>query len=257
MGLGNQVIARRAGFTWALDLDEGIDLSLYLLRRFERRTLGACLRLLTPGDVALDIGANIGAYTLHLARAVGHQGRVIALEPTTFALSKLRLNLSLNPEVAKRVSVRQVMLVDRAGAAVPGSLYSSWPLVQEVDINRKHGGRLMDTNGASAMTLDAFLEEEGIEAVSLIKLDVDGHECTVLRGGRKTLARCRPSIVMELAPYALEEAGDSVERLIDILNGVGYRMIGLFDRMPLPNDRQAIHSIVPDGCSINVLAGPR
>ena len=70
-GQGHETIVRRRGVRWQLDLREGIDLSIYLLRAFEPSTLKAFERLVKPGMTVLDIGANIGAHTLHLARLVG------------------------------------------------------------------------------------------------------------------------------------------------------------------------------------------
>lgn len=59
----------------------------------------------------LDIGANIGSHTLPLAQMVGPSGRVYSFEPTDYAFGKQRRNLSLNPELSKRVNALQSMLV--------------------------------------------------------------------------------------------------------------------------------------------------
>lgn len=277
-GRDQRVVVRRGGVRWALDLDEGIDLSIYLLGRFERRTLAACLARLRPGDTVLDIGANVGAYTLPLARHVAPHGRVVAFEPTDYAFAKLTKNLRLNPDLARAVTAAQVMLGDTSAGAVP-PLYSSWPLgavpgeedsplpggiengrstsaPAEGQVHPQHGGRLMSTGGAFAMTLDQYLEEAGIERIRLVKLDVDGHECRVLRGARQSLCRTRPLLVMELAPYTLSGAGDSVEELLDLLGSLGYRLTSLFSGAPLPLEPTAIRAMIPDGHSVNVLGTP-
>jgi hypothetical protein len=85
----------RRGIHWQLELREGIDLAIYLFGYFEYETFRAYRRLLKPGDTVPDIGANIGAHTLHLARCVSPSGRVIAFEPTAYAYNKLRQNISL------------------------------------------------------------------------------------------------------------------------------------------------------------------
>src|SRR5260370_39071752 len=66
--LNDEAEVRRAGANWYLDLCEGIDLSIYLFGAFERSTLRALRRLVRAGDTVLGIGANVGAYTLPLAR---------------------------------------------------------------------------------------------------------------------------------------------------------------------------------------------
>src|ERR1019366_6569447 len=72
----------RDGLQWHLDLNEGIDFSIYTLGSFEPATVKLYETLIRQGDIVLDIGANIGAHTLPLARLVGEMGRVIAFEPT-------------------------------------------------------------------------------------------------------------------------------------------------------------------------------
>src|SRR5271165_1711624 len=67
---------KRRGIEWDLDLDEGIDLSIYLLGAYEPSMLRAYSSVIRTGDVVFDVGANIGAHTLHFARLVGPTGRV-------------------------------------------------------------------------------------------------------------------------------------------------------------------------------------
>ena len=98
-GFRDQVVARRRGVVWNLDLREGIDLTIYVRGAFERDTLRALESLVREGATVLDVGANVGAHTLHLARLVGATGRVVAFEPTDFAMAKLRANLEANPEL--------------------------------------------------------------------------------------------------------------------------------------------------------------
>ena len=85
-----------------------------------------------------------------------------------------------------------------------------------------------------------------------MKLDVDGHELHVLRGARDMLKRSRPVIVMELAPYTLEERGEDPRNLLDLLDEVGYALFDLSGRL-LAGPRRAL-PVIPPGSSINVIA---
>jgi FkbM family methyltransferase len=252
--LGPVTTVRRRGVTWTLDLREGIDFSIWLLGAFELATVRAYRRIVRPGDIVLDIGANIGAHTLHLAHAVGAEGEVWAIEPTDYAIDKLRTNIALNPELAARVVCCQLMLVDRAdGYRVP-PLHSSWPLTGEADLHERHGGRLMSTEHARAMTLDSFVHEFGIERVDFIKLDIDGHECAMLRGAHAMLASLRPVILLELSPHQLDEAGGGIEELVDLLAAAGYTLHNIASRAPLPMNGAVLRSLIPHGAGHNAVA---
>lgn len=246
----------RGAIRWQLDLREGIDFSIYLLGSFEPSTVRAYRAIVKPGQTVLDIGANIGAHTLPLARLVGPRGRVIAFEPTAFAARKLAVNAALNADLAGRISLHQVMLVARQADGLPAAVYSSWPLFGAEALHPKHRGRLMDTAGARPATLDEWVTEMRLAEVHFIKLDVDGHEVAVLRGARESLGWFRPVIALELAPYLHAEQGYSFDELVLSLTGAGYRLHQIADRTPLPGDPAKLRRMVPDGRSINALAIP-
>ncbi|MCH9050040.1 MAG: FkbM family methyltransferase [Proteobacteria bacterium] len=256
-GLGQMPVVTRAGLRWRLDLNEGIDFSIYFLRCYEFTTARAIRRLVGSGSTVLDIGANIGAHTLSFAQLVGPGGRVYAFEPTEFAYAKLMRNLDLNPEIAGRVTANQMMLVDRPDSEPPKHLYASWPLETKERVHPKHLGRALATDHATATTLDSYVERENLQKVDFIKLDVDGYECQVLRGARKTLERFRPVILSELAPYHLAEAGESVEELVSILESSNYVLLNLAGKRFLSSDADRLRSLVPEGTSKNVIAWPR
>lgn len=251
---GPQASVRRRGIAWNLDLREGIDFAIWLLGAFEPATVAAYARLIRPGDVAFDIGANVGAHALHLARAVGGTGRVHAFEPTEWARAKLIANLELNPELRKRVTIVPAMLMAQSAAAAP-PLYSSWPLAGAGEVHRLHGGRKMAASGAHVMTLDDYVASAKVDRLDFLKLDVDGHERSVLHGGRETFARFRPLVVLELSPHQLAEEGDSVESLAASLATMGYRLATLAGRV-LPSDGAALRTLIKPGASLNALARP-
>jgi FkbM family methyltransferase len=252
-GFGPNVQVTRSGIRWALDLDEGIDFSIWLLRAFEPRTIAAYSALVFPGTTVLDIGANIGAHTLPLAELVGPSGKVIAIEPTAWAVKRLKVNAALNPNLASHIMVRQAMLVDRADAPLTESLYASWPL-HAADVHPHLRAQPKSTTGAEAEMLDTLLERDGIDHVDFVKLDVDGHECDVLRGGMKMFKRDRPVMIIELQPYILEEAGHSIDELLALLSECGYRLLRLGNNKPLPMDPAAIQKLIPKTGSINAIA---
>ncbi len=253
VGAGPVTEVTRGGIRWRLDLTEGIDFSIYLLGAFEPVTVAACRRLIKPGDVVLDIGANVGALALPMAQMAGPSGKVYAFEPTDFAFAKLTANLALNPELKARVNAAQTMLTDTA-AAVTEPIYSSWPLKGTGALHDKHGGAAESTTGAKPQKLDLALN--GVPRVDFIKLDVDGFECHVLGGARETLRRHRPVILMELAPYCLVERKRSLVELLGILQGAGYRLFHLDGTTPVVDSAYRLIAPIADGASVNIVAKP-
>jgi FkbM family methyltransferase len=255
VGLSAAAQVKRRGVRWDLDLTEGIDFSIWLLGSFEPGTVRCYQGIVKAGDVVLDIGANIGAHTLHLAECVGPQGKVVAFEPTDYAFSKLGRNSELNPELAARIQCKQYMLVDSEALNAPTvPLYSSWPLKHDEGRHDLHRGRLMTTSGASPRTLDSAISSLGLTRVDCIKLDIDGFECGMLRGAREVLTRWHPTIIMELAPYALEEQGASLDELIQLLKAYGYGLYSASTDKPLEMDAAKLQQLIPHGASMNVLA---
>jgi FkbM family methyltransferase len=249
---GERVNVKRSGINWALDLNEGFDFAIWLLGAFERSTMAAYTRLVRPGMIVLDIGANIGAHTLPLARLVGPGGRAIAVEPTAWALEKLRANVALNPSLSPMVTTRQAMMVASPQDRLEDAIYASWPL-HDATVHPKLRAKPKSTAGAVTLTMDDLVRHEGLSRVDFIKLDVDGYEVSVLRGGMETLKRDRPAIILELSPYQLAEKGARFEDLLTVLRDCGYHLHDLKLR-PFPSDPEALAAKIPRFGSINGIA---
>lgn len=242
----------RGGIRWRLDLREGIDLSIYLFGYFERDTTRAYRGALKPGDTVLDIGANIGAHTLPFARCVAPHGKVIAFEPTAYAHAKLRTNLQLNPHLDAIVKLEQIMLAETSNASMATTIYSSWPLGGSgTEVHPKHRGLAMTTDNARVASVDDYVARSNIARINFVKLDVDGYECSVLRGAQRTLQRDLPTILMEIMPYGLTEQGSSLDELFGILVPLGYALYDL-NGDSLPADRSLSDRVPPEG-GINVI----
>jgi len=253
-GYGPAVQVRRHGINWHLDLQEGIDLSIYLLGAFELRTLRAYSSFIRENDIVLDIGANIGAHTLILSQLVGPNGKVVAFEPTSYACRKLYRNMALNPELAIRIRLEQCMLVANSSEKLEPAIYSSWPLADANDLHGQHRGRLMDTSGAMAMTLDDAVHQLGLKQLDFIKLDVDGHELSVIRGGLYVLKEFRPRMILELAPYSFLGGNEDFDSMLNLLRENGYVFRQLSNGLQLPNLSASVRAMIPHGSGMNVLA---
>jgi len=202
----------------------------------------------------VDIGANIGAHALPLARGVQPGGRVLAVEPTKLAFEKLCANAELNPALAPTLDCVHAALV-APGGVLPASCYASWKVDRRRDeAHASHGGIAHDTAGAIAITLDDLVAQRGLGMVDLMKLDVDGYECDVLAGAEATLTRAMPTIVLELCPAVHREHGHSFAELVQVLVDHDYRFFDLSRGRPLPHCVADLERRIPRGGGINVVA---
>jgi FkbM family methyltransferase len=163
-----------------------------------------CLR---PGDVALDIGANLGAHTLPLAKLVGPGGAVHAFEPQRILFQILCGDVALN-------ELGNVRALPFALGRVPGS--TKVPALDYRGVNNFGGIPLGVAHGEDVTVVT--LDQLGLARVCLIKIDVEGMELDVLTGARATLARCRPMLYVE------NDRADKAEALVARLTADGYRM---------------------------------
>jgi FkbM family methyltransferase len=181
----------------------------------------AVLGFLPPGGVAIDIGANLGEWTLPLARRVGLSGRVLAIEPAPRAAMALGKTLAANALV--QADLVQCALGDHDGAAA-----LAVPLVTSArsDTGTARIGPASAGHhlvSVQLRRLDGLAEERGLDRIDLIKIDVEGHERRVLDGGAASLARFRPALILETGH---EGEGDR-QAIHDRLAGLGYRMLGI------------------------------
>ncbi|NBB80184.1 MAG: FkbM family methyltransferase [Verrucomicrobia bacterium] len=235
-----------------MDLTEGIDLSIYLFGQFERDVARAYQQILESGSIVLDIGANIGAHALPMAKLCGKQGAVHAFEPTVYAVNKLKENFNLNPDLQTSLSIHHALLNADGLAFKSASIPSSWQLndVNGEEKHPQHGGSYKSIGAATPMTVDDFMEANRLDHLDLIKLDVDGNEWPVLQGAVATINRFAPPILME---FALDYNSDAFERILALLRDANYAAITLAKRQPLPLNLDFLRAVIPKDGSINVL----
>lgn len=164
-------------------------------------------QVLGPGQVAVEVGANIGVHTLHLAKLVGPQGMVLAFEPQRVLFYLLCANLALNEQF--HVRAYGLAVGDSVGLAkVPPVNYGR---------DGNFGGVSLSTADAAGedvqlVTLDRFT----LPSLQLLKIDVEGMEREVLLGARETIARHRPLIYVE------NDRQEKSPQLIGLLQQLGY-----------------------------------
>jgi FkbM family methyltransferase len=168
---------------------------------------------LRPGDVCLDIGANVGYFTLLAARLVGPSGHVHAFEPEPTNADQLEAHIRSNG--LQNVTVHRVAVGVESGTGAlhqtrPASNPKAWTLIGRPDETTEREG-----GGAPTMVtiapLDAVVPLDDWSRVRLVKIDVDGAEVEVLASLDPLVARgARPDVVVELHPGMRKEVLSAV-----------------------------------------------
>ena len=173
------------------------------------------MALLREGDTAVDVGANKGAYTFWMRRAVGRAGRVVAVEPQPELAAYLRG--ACRALRWDNVDVLEAAASDRAGEAtlrVPGSGPSPGATLESAAAPTAGWRELR----CPTVRLDDALARQG--RVSVMKVDVEGHELAVFRGAARVLERDRPALLFECEARHL--AGSAPSDVFAFLERLGY-----------------------------------
>lgn len=173
---------------------EGLAL-IGLFRDFEPETSALFGKIVKPGMTVVDVGANIGWYSLLSARLVGEKGRVIAFEPEPRNYKLMQTSITEND--LKNIEAIRACVADYDGVARL-SVAEKQPGLHS--IVRRISARSIEVK---ACTLDAALQVSGISHIDLLKIDTEGAEPLVIKGASKFIlgGRC-DNIIMEWNPDA-------------------------------------------------------
>ena len=178
---------------------------------------------LGAGATLIDVGANIGYYSLKAAPLVGAAGHVIAIEPNPEALQKMRVNLAASA-ADNVVTVAPVACSDTESTldlyVAPDANTGETSLSKG---NASQEGAITHTYKVRARPLDDIVRESGVTRVDAIKIDVEGAEYLVLKGARQTLDRFHPMLLVEVADDGLRRMGSSAAQIRELLRAHGYR----------------------------------
>lgn len=172
----------------------------------------------------IDIGANIGYYTALCAAAVGPRGKVIAIDPEPESHTFLKRTLVLND--FHNVEVAAIALSDREGTS---QLYLCKANRGDNRLYYDEDSQKRESICVRTTTLDCLLQQLGVlNKVDLIKMDIQGAECLVLRGMKQTLSE-NPAIIMvtEFWPQGMRNAGGDPEEFLNDLQRMEFRIYHL------------------------------
>jgi FkbM family methyltransferase len=203
------------GVTLALNKNDAIVSGSLALGCYETFNLEHFIRLLEPGLIVLDVGANIGLYSAVAARHVGESGRVIAVEPDETNCRFIERTRSIN--TFSNLQVVQAAAGDRDGS---GTLYLNPVNLADHRIHDSAGTR--PGVPVRLVTIDTLVSDLYLPRVDLIKIDTQGAEAKVLRGMTRTLATPGITIILEFWPWGIRSAGDDPASVLELVRAAGF-----------------------------------
>ncbi|MFD8568690.1 FkbM family methyltransferase [Streptomyces sp. NPDC059639] len=218
------VAESRHGDLFALDTVDLIQRYLYLFGVWEPHMTRWLERRLGPGDVFIDVGANIGVFSVLGSRLVGTSGRVVAIEASpTFhrrVLQNAELNhcdniRAVNTAVSDEVKTLTFVLASSNNMGANSIVPYDGPAESAFEIE--------------AVPLAEILAPDEVAGARVIKIDVEGAEGSVVRGLAPLLDELRPDveIAVEITPDRMEQLGDSADELLETMRKHGFHMYRL------------------------------
>ena len=215
---GTFVTGTRLGFPIEVRKNDVIGHNLHFFGRYNALLENVASAALRPGDCALDLGANIGAVTLHLARLVGPQGRVFAVEP-------ISANAELLTRNVRRAGFDKVVQIEKLAA---GRASGRAEVFFDASTSNWGAISLRDRTGTASEEiqvepLDELWRRWGRPHFHFVKMDVEGFEPDVLAGAGELLATSPPETwVVEFNPAHLAHRDGGASQLWDAFVTRGY-----------------------------------
>lgn len=205
------------GYNMVLDLDHWSQRAAYYQGRFyDLAAQRVIRRILGPGDIFVDVGANIGMLTLAAAAVVGREGTILAFEPNADARARLRQHVEMN-------RLAQVQVFDLALSSERGESILTMPTDSSGRSTlRQENSAAHKTFSIQTAMLDDFVDHIPSDRRVLVKIDTEGFELNVLKGASRLLARPHVAVLAEITDAWLRELGQSAKMLFDFMANRGY-----------------------------------
>jgi FkbM family methyltransferase len=222
---------------WRLSLYPGneISKSVFVTGRYEPNEFYLLSKVLKAGMTFIDVGANMGLYTLFAAGRVGETGCVVSIEPSRREMEMVRTEVERNG--LRNVRLLPVALSDRRSevellvAPLEKSGHNTLGAFGFAGTALDHRERVQ------TVRLDDLLQSEGLSRVDVIKMDIEGAEQAALLGAAETIEKHRPILFIELSDRSLQHQQASSQEVLAILARQGYRVYGYEPSTGLPARR--------------------
>jgi len=187
-------------------------------KSFEYDTLELYQNNINKGATIIDIGANVGLFSLLGSELIGPNGKVLAIEPSKQVFDCFNKNIELN-------NLKNIIAVNVALGEEEGFISMSYPNKKDKEKNDAYG--FIDTSkvgDVKCVVLDQFIKKHDIAKIDVIKIDVEGAELLCLKGAKEILKRDKPVIIFEAFEPYCKRFGYQLYDLLAFLKNYGYSL---------------------------------
>lgn len=225
-------IVYRENIRLQVHLSDWIQQQLYFLGDYEKPEIDYLSDFLKPGDVFIDIGANIGLFSFNASKIVGDEGKIYAFEAFPPNYKQFKENILLN-------KFENIITENKA--------ISSQNSTMEIFYNEKDNNigmasaflkNFTSKEIVESTTLDQYSEDHHIDKINLIKIDIEGGEYDALLGMNRILTELKPHILIEINHKTLLDSGHSEMEIINLLSKFNYKIL-----KKLSSDEQSYNAV--------------
>jgi len=167
-------------------------------------------RIIKPGDICIDVGANYGYYSLLMSSLTGKEGRTIAVEPNPYVFSLLAATASVHSSSIEPVQVALSDVTGYTTLVIPDNFFGDASIVERKDKPRLARSRV----DVKTQTLDELAVQLELPRIDLVKIDVEGAEPGVFNGMNETISKNDGlRVLIEYSPYLYDDAKSFTEFL--------------------------------------------
>ena len=229
-------------FKMKINVGDFIGRHIYLFGDYESSVSKLFLSILEEGNNVIDIGANIGYYSLLSSSAVGENGKVFSFEASPLIYSKLQENIALNN--AENIYAKSAAVGDKKGEVI---LFEADESHLGISSLRRLEGNNSREIHIEMITLNSSLSQ--FPTINLIKVDVEGAEMKVFKGIESIINRDFPFLIFEVTDHMLNQLGSSKTELLNWVREKGYDLYQIGD--------ESLGSIHNEKRQFNALAVPK
>ncbi len=205
------------GLRMRLRIDDWVQKKIYINGYYELNETNKWQEIVKGKKCIMDIGGNVGYYSILASPLIAINGKIFLFEPVAENIEFITHNLSLNK--ISNIQIERKIVSDEVGL---GEIHvgESENLGMSSLYDHKHiSGKI---EKIEKIDIDTFVEKNGIDSIDAVKIDVEGHELSVLKGMKKSLINFKPIVMIEVLDETLKRSGNTSKCIFDFFNSVEY-----------------------------------